>query len=411
MRRVRKFNQVKQVVFYCGGLGTRLGNITKKTPKPLIKINQKPFIEHLFKNFSRFGIKNILLLCSYKYKFFFKKYHNKILNGALIKCVNEGPPKGTAGSLRQVKNKLDNHFLLCNGDTYFDINILELINIHKKNSMFNMALTVSDDNRYGGVKLNKNKIEIFDSKKNTISSRLVNGGLYYVRKELLNHINKKNFSIEKEILPNLAKKNKILGKKFTNKFLDIGVKKDLKKSSKFLKLVQKKPALFLDRDGVINKDLGYVHKYKNFIWLKNIKKLIKFANDNNYYVFVLTNQSGIGRGYYTKKDVDILHKKVNEELIKIGAHIDDFFCAPYFKDSKIYKFKKKDFLMRKPNIGMMLECKKKWDINIKKSILIGDQENDMLLAKKSKIKNRILVSKDVNIYKKFLKIFKSVNSR
>ena len=67
--------------------------------------------------------------------------------------------------------------------------------------------------------------------------------------------------------------------------------------------------------------------------------------------------------------------------------------------------------MRKPNIGMILECKKKWDINIKKSILIGDHENDMLLAKKSKIKNRILVSKDVNIYKKFLKIFKSVNSR
>mgnify|MGYP000899189278 FL=1 len=162
---------------------------------------------------------------------------------------------------------------------------------------------------------------------------------------------------------------------------------------------------------MINKDLGYVHKYKNFIWLKNIKKLIKFSKENNYYVFVLTNQSGIGRGYYTKKDVDILHKKVNEELIKIGAHIDDFFCAPYFKDSKIYKFKKKDFLMRKPNIGMMLECKKKWDINIKKSILIGDQENDMLLAKKSKIKNRILVSKDVNIYKNFLKIFKSVNSR
>lgn len=411
MRRVRKFNQVKQAVFYCGGLGTRLGNITKKTPKPLIRINRKPFIEHLVKNFSRFGIKNILLLCSYKYKFFFKKYHNKILDGALIKCINEGAPKGTAGSLRKVKNKLDNHFLLCNGDTYFDINILELINIQKKNFLFNMALTVSDDNRYGGVRLNKKKIEIFGSKKNTISSGLVNGGLYYVRKELLNHINKNNFSIEKEILPNLAKKNKILGKKFTNKFLDIGVKKDLKKSSKFLKLAQKKPALFLDRDGVINKDLGYVHKYKNFIWLKDIKKLIKFANDNNYYVFVLTNQSGIGRGYYTKKDVDILHEKVNEELIKVGAHIDDFFCAPYFKDSKIYKFTKKDFLMRKPNIGMMLECKKKWDINIKKSILIGDQENDMLLAKKSKIKNRILVSKDVNIYKKFLKIFKSVNSR
>ena len=237
MRRVRKFNQVKQAVFYCGGLGTRLGNITK-TPKPLIRINRKPFIEHLVKNFSRFGIKSILLLCSYKYKFFFKKYHNKILDGALIKCVNEGSPKGTAGSLRKVKNKLDHHFLLCNGDTYFDINILELINTHKKNFLFNMALTVSDDNRYGGVRLNKKKIEIFDSKKNTISSGLVNGGLYYVRKELLNHINKKIFQLKKKYFQSSEKKQNTR-KKFTNKFLDIGVKKDLKKSSKFFKISSK----------------------------------------------------------------------------------------------------------------------------------------------------------------------------
>ena len=271
-----------------------------------------------------------------------------------------------------------------------------------------LALKNSIDKRYSGVKLLNNTVEKFNFI-NKLKKNLVNGGFYLLKKDLLNFINKKNFSLENEVMTKLAKKKKISGKEFLNNFIDIGILKDLKKAPQFLKKVQKKPALFLDRDGVINKDLGYVHKYSNFIWLKNIKKIIKFANDNNYYVFVVSNQSGIGRGYYTKNHVDLLHVKINEELRKTGAHIDSFYYAPYYKGSKIYNFTKKDFLKRKPNTGMILECMDKWNIDIKKSIVMGDQESDMLLAKNIKIKNRILVSKDINTYKEFIKINKMHN--
>ena len=89
--------------------------------------------------------------------------------------------------------------------------------------------------------------------------------------------------------------------------MDIGIPSDFKKSHKKIIRSSRRPAAFLDRDGVINEDFGYVHKIKQFKWKNGIFKLIKFLNDNNYYVFVISNQSGIGRGYYTEKDVNNLH--------------------------------------------------------------------------------------------------------
>jgi len=118
-----------------------------------------------------------------------------------------------------------------------------------------------------------------------------------------------------------------------------------------------KSAVFLDRDDVINKDLGYVHKKNNFIWKKGIFKFIKELNDKNYYVFVVTNQSGIGRGYYTEKDLEKLNCWINNMLYKKGAHIDEFFHPPYFKHSLIKKFRKFLYL-RKPNTGMIDLAKK-----------------------------------------------------
>ena len=189
------------------------------------------------------------------------------------------------------------------------------------------------------------------------------------------------------------------------------MKKDLNKAKEFINRAKKKPAVFLDRDGVINKDLGYVYKYKNFIWMRNIKRLIKLSNDNNYYVFVVSNQSGIGRGYYKNSDLKILNSKINNELRMIGANIDDFFHAPYYEKSILYDFTKKDFLDRKPNIGMFLKCIKKWNIDVKKSIILGDKETDMIFAKKAKIKNRIFCTKDINVYSAFLKFINIINGK
>ena len=126
--------ETDQAVIFVGGLGTRLGKITKKVPKPLIKVCKKPFIEHLILFFSKQGIKEIILLSGYKKKLFKKKYHNKtFFNSTKIICCEEIKPLGTGGSLLNAKKFLKKNFFLSNGDTYFDFNLQDLpLNTKKK---------------------------------------------------------------------------------------------------------------------------------------------------------------------------------------------------------------------------------------------------------------------------------------
>lgn len=125
-------------------------------------------------------------------------------------------------------------------------------------------------------------------------------------------------------------------------------------------------ALFLDRDGILNVDKGYVYKWEDIVWNDDIFKIIKLANDKNYLVIVLTNQSGIHKGMYSKDDVHILHEKMNDFLIQKGLKIDDwFYCAEM------------DSIDRKPNPGMLLKAQAKYNIDLKKSFMIGDKATDV----------------------------------
>ncbi len=388
---------MNQAVIFCGGYGKRLGIKTKKIPKPLLKINGIPFIENIIFQYSKLGVKKILLLCSYKHKLFFKRYHKKKLFDCEITCFNEGKPLGTAGALKKAINKLDSNFFLSNGDTLVNFNPLILKKQIGRKALIALAgiKIKNNGNRYGGLIFNKsNNVKFIDSR-----SEYVNSGYYYVNKKLINKIKINNFSFEKDVLAKL-RKNSIKGiilNKSHNYFLDIGTPNDLASSEKFLKKFYFKPAIFLDRDGVINKDKGYVYKYRDISFINNIKKTIRFLNDSNYYVFVVSNQSGIGRGYYTSKDVDILHNKINKELIRNHAYIDEFVYAPYYRLSK-FKFSIKEKKKRKPNTGMIDYLTKKWTVNKSKSLVIGDQQSDKKLAINSNIKY-LIVTKQIDLFK------------
>ena len=147
----------------------------------------------------------------------------------------------------------------------------------------------------------------------------------------------------------------------------------------------KSKALFLDRDGVINKNFGYVFSTKNFIWLKHVKKAIKYAYDNKYKIIIITNQSGIARGLYSENDVINLHKIINKELKILNCMIHDFFYCPYHPKFGNKKYRKNSFL-RKPNPGMILKAAKKWNIDINKSLMIGDSKSDLIAAKRSNLR-------------------------
>ncbi len=154
-----------------------------------------------------------------------------------------------------------------------------------------------------------------------------------------------------------------------------------------------KPAVFLDRDGVINIDKGYVNKISEFEWIEGSKNAIKYIKDQGYYIFVVTNQSGIARGYYTDEDVVNLHKYINNELGKINTLIDEFFYSPYHPD---YPNKFQDLAhLRKPNTGMLKIAENKWHFDKSKSFLIGDKVTDIECARNFGIKSYMFKSNNL----------------
>ncbi len=156
---------------------------------------------------------------------------------------------------------------------------------------------------------------------------------------------------------------------------------------KIVKKIQnnKNKAIFLDRDGVINKHNGYIIDYKDFYFLEGVHKAIKFANQKNYLVIIITNQSAIGRSFMTEKKLYEIHNKMKINLKKSHAYIDDIFFSPYYSYSKYkkYRLNKQD---RKPGNGLINKAIKKWNIDVNSSIFIGDSVTDKMAALKTNIK-------------------------
>jgi D,D-heptose 1,7-bisphosphate phosphatase len=136
-------------------------------------------------------------------------------------------------------------------------------------------------------------------------------------------------------------------------------------------------AVFLDRDGTINVDgKGYISKIEDFELYPFAAEAIKILNEAGFLVFVVTNQSGVARGYYTFSDLDKLHSKLNNTLAEIGARIDDIFISPYHIEGKIepYNIHHED---RKPGLGMLKKAMKKYPIELKHSFMVGDRYSDI----------------------------------
>ncbi len=398
----KKFNNLKKnsldLVILCGGRGKRLGNITKKIPKPLLKINNIEFLTYLLNYYKKFDFNKIYLLTGYK-SHLFNKFKKKKYNQIDVEIIREKISLGTAGCLAQLKKKKIKDFLLINGDSFIDIEYENIFKKKNNSKLINMFLVKNknykENKKLQNLDLDKSNVKF--SKK----SNLMNSGVYLCKKEILKLINdNQNISLEDEIIPDLIKKKRVGGKILEKSIIDIGIKKNLLKAKKILKSFFLRPAVFLDRDGVLNYDHNYVHKYSQFKWMPGSIKALEYINKKNYHLFIITNQSGIGRGYYTEKCFYYLHSLIKKFLIKKRVFIDDVEFCPHHPNAakKIYR---KICQCRKPGNYMIKKLKFNWPINISKSIMIGDQKSDKICANASGI---IFYYREKNLYKQIRKL-------
>ncbi len=236
--------KIKQCIILAGGLGSRLGDLTKKTPKPLIKINNLPFLFYLISKLKNEGINNIVILV-WNLSDKFKKINFKKIFGINIKLVKEKKKLGTGGCIINAYDFLNKEFFLVNGDTLFNISLKDLEKnfLKRKNTNLITACHFSkkSTNKFVYIFNEKNKLinyKISKKKKNWIS-----GGIYIFKKKVFKNLKKKILDLDREIVYNQFNKKKIFAKKYYNSFIDIGTKSDLKKAKNIVPRIIKKSIL------------------------------------------------------------------------------------------------------------------------------------------------------------------------
>ena len=158
-------------------------------------------------------------------------------------------------------------------------------------------------------------------------------------------------------------------------------------------LTMSKSALFLDRDGVINVDFGYVHKASDFVFCDGIFDLVRTANQNHITVIVVTNQAGIGRGYFSEETFHELTQWMRGQFVDVGARIDHVYFSPYHPTEGIKNYRKDDY-SRKPYPGMLFQAQNELGIELNHSILIGDKITDIAAGQSAGVGCNILLTQN-----------------
>ncbi len=384
-RNGKTFIMTKQAVILAGGRGTRLGPLTRQIPKPLLPIGGRPFLDHLVWNLSRHGIDDIILSCGYLGEQIADHFRGRGEGKVRIRSFIESTPLGTGGALRFLAPELADHFFLLNGDSLFDINYLDLPlpSGISADALATLALhPVSDASRYGRVETNGARIVRFLEKDAHPHPGLIHAGLCWLDRPLVDRIPDGFSSLERDLFPLLATEGRLFGKQYGGYFIDIGIPDDYHRADRALLSWHRRPALFFDRDGVINVDHGYIHTPDQFEWISGAIQAIRWCNEHGHLVIIVTNQSGIARGLYDDAQFWALTAWMADELATRGAHMDAVYYCPHHPSAGMAP---QSCRCRKPHPGLLEQAMSEWDVDRGRSLLIGDKASDLEAAQRAGI--------------------------
>lgn len=385
-----------KVVIMAGGKGTRITSVASDIPKPMILIDGKPVLEHEIECLRKQGFTDIILTVSHLGNVIMDYFQDGSKFGVHIEYYFEKEPLGNAGALFKIKEKLTEDFLLLNADAMFDVDFNRFVDFHKRHNALVTLFTHPNSHPYDSgliISNEHNQVEKWLAKEDErpiYYKNRVNAGLHVISPEVLNQvIDTQKIDLDRQLLKPLAGTKKMYCYDSPEYVKDMGtperyyaVCEDFKAGRVQSKnLSNKQKAIFLDRDGTINKYVGFLREVEQFELLPNTSEAIKKINNSGYLAIVVTNQPVVARGEVTFEQLDQIHNKMEALLGKDGAYLDGIYFCPHHPhkgfEGEIPELKV-ECECRKPKPGMLLQAAKDFNIDLSKSWMIGDSDNDIL---------------------------------
>lgn len=394
-----------------GGRGTRIAELFPNIPKPLIPVAGMPILEREIRSLCNQGFKDIILTVGYLAEKIMAYFGDGSQLGVKIEYFVEETPLGNAGALFRLKEKIgDEPFLLLNADAAFDVDFNRMVEFHKSHGGLVTLFTHPNSHPYDSgliIADDKGNVEKWlakeDERPQWYDNR-VNAGLHVIDPKVLEMsldyldvnaetgLPKGKVDLDRQILKPLCGTGQMFCYDSPEYVKDMGtpdrfhqVEADYKNGIVQAKnLSNKQKAVFLDRDGTINKYVGFLRNIDDFELIDGVTEAIKKINQSGYLAIVVTNQPVIARGEVTWEELNEIHKKMATLLGKDGAYIDAIYICPHHPD-KGFEGERPEYKIdcdcRKPKPGLLLQAVKDFNIDLSQSIMIGDSDRDVEAGK------------------------------
>ncbi len=384
-----------KTVIMAGGKGTRISSIASDIPKPMIRINDKPVLQREIESLKVQGFNDFVITISHLGQVIIDYFGDGSKFGVHIEYFNEEKPLGNAGALFELKEQLKEDFLLINGDVLFEFDANRFVKYHKEKGGLVTLFTHPNSHPYdSGLILADNDNCVFkwlnkEDERPLYYKNRVNAGIHILSPEVLKkRPDKEKIDLDRDILKPLCSKGCMYAYDSTEYVKDMGTPERYAQVCEDLlsgkverrSLSHKQKAIFLDRDGTINKYVGFLRDIGQFELTDTSAKAIRMINDSDYLTIVVTNQPVIARGEVTFAELEEIHNKMETLLGKEGAFIDALYFCPHHPDSGFegeVKELKIDCDCRKPKPGMLFKAAEDYNIDLSASFMIGDSDNDM----------------------------------